>query len=631
MLARYNSFTEDIILERMINESFLYLSPNVRKVLGRLFARNHNDIAGEILSSEGTDVKPDVTFIDLGKEGYLSFITMKNAKPLLVAKYGHMDWARNIDNKAMPDPKLYTNDLYEYDIKKDPDSTGIFTKSRNEVGLGKFVNKLFPGKYNSKQVEEFVNSFKAAVEKSGESFDIVEGEDIEKWYWYENYKEMSGTLGNSCMAKKRNIFEIYTQNQDVCKMLVLFEDDKIIGRALVWKLKSIKKRREDVEGIEYFMDRQYTIKESDVQKFKDYAEKEGWAYKAYNNHHSYTTIRFKGEEFNVDMEVQLANKRYQRFPYMDTFRRYNPETGILYNDDESESDYEGCYILDDTSGGYTEVEGGVYSEWHDRRIPEDEAVYSEYLGDYLLRDYAVEVTRGSRRNMGWYPEDHDNIVRAYDNNTYYIDDTVYSEIYGEHVFVDDAVLVVTDIYKDGDVPRSDDQYMQDDDDNIVFEREYSSMTWFKFLSENFRDWEDYSGVSKDVLTKDSNGKWIPKIFAEDVFKVSNAKDESSDIIGSEYLLEIDAEILGYEIDKSDKKVIDMFQYSEDISHLLEDIKKRVRPLIRHYNDILNQKGQLRLKFDDEEERQYLNKIERLLRKSKERLEDIDDEKYYKED
>ena len=79
---------------------------------------------------------------------------------------------------------------------------------------------------------------------------------------------------------------------------------------------------------------------------------------------------------------------------MDTFRRYDPRIGKLYNDDNQESDQEGCYILEDTGGGYSEVEGGVWYEWHDRMIPEDEAVYSDAYGDHLLRDYAVRIDVG---------------------------------------------------------------------------------------------------------------------------------------------------------------------------------------------------------------------------------------------
>ena len=113
MISKYNSFIVDMLLEKAINESFLYYSPNVRKALSRI---KSNDIAAELLGSEGTDVKPDMTFIDLGKEGYLSFITMRNAKPLIVAKYPTTDWSINIDNKPMPDPEMYSNDLHEFDI-----------------------------------------------------------------------------------------------------------------------------------------------------------------------------------------------------------------------------------------------------------------------------------------------------------------------------------------------------------------------------------------------------------------------------------------------------------------------------------------------------------------------------------
>lgn len=631
MISKYNSFLEDKILESLINESFLYLSPNVRKILGKMFTKHHSDIAADILSSEGTDVKPDMTFIDLGKEGYLSFITMKNAKPLVLAKYPNVDWANNIDNVVLPDPKLYTNDLYEFDINKDKDSTGVFIKSRNEVGIGRFINKLFPGKYNSKQIEEFVNIFKSSIHKSGEYFDEVIGKDIEYWYSYENYKEMSGTLGNSCMAKKSDLFDIYIQNQDVCKMLILVEDDKLIGRALVWKIKNIKSKSHDVEGVEYFMDRQYTIKESDVEKFKNYAKDRGWAFKAYNNHHSCTTISFKDKIFNCDMQVQLAVKTYNNYPYMDTFRRYDPESGILYNDNDEGSEYEGQYILDNTGGGYTEIEGGVWSEYNDRRIPEDEAVYSNYLSDYLLRDRSFFVERGSRQHIGWYPDDYDYIVMCNDRNYYHADDTVFSEIYQEYIFRDDAVLVVCDIHNDGDVDSPGDSWLEEGDSSIVYEREYRSMTWYKFLSNKFSDWNDYSGINKDLLVKNHKDYWIPKMFEEEVFKVAEAKSEdAAEIIGNEYLLKEDAEILGWNIDKSNSKIVDAFEYSKDISHLLKDIQKRVIPLIKHYDQILNGEGQQRIKFSEEEERQYLNRVERKIKIFKQRLEDIEEEKYYTE-
>jgi hypothetical protein len=621
MISKYNSFTLDLLLEKAINESFLYYSPNVRKALSRI---KGNDIASSLLGSEGTDVKPDMTFIDLGKEGYFSFITMRNAKPLLVTKYPNMDWAEKIDTQVMSDVQLYSNELHELDTETQSGGSGVFTKSRNEVGLGRFVNKLFPGKYSSKEVEEFVNSFKASLEKAGEYFDLVEGEDIEHWYWYENYKEKSGTLGSSCMAQKRNLFGIYTQNQDVCKLLILKEDDKIIGRALVWKLASIKHLGRPVEGVEYFMDRQYTIKDSDVQKFKNYAKEQGWCYKSYNNHHSYSTVTIDGEEKNVGMTVQVKDKDYNRYPYMDTFRRYDVSNGILHNDDEQDEEaYEGQYILEDTGGGYVEIEGGYYSEWYDRRIPRDEAVWSDTVDSYLYEDRAVQVTRGSRRRQGWYPEDYDDIFYDEDHDEYFhIDDGVYSEIENRSLYDETAVKVVTEIFDDGDVPSSDDQYMYEGDRDIT--QINSDWLWYDKISDKFRDWSDYDYISQKLLVVDYKGNYIPKAFATETYKIE-PRDNAVDITGVEYLTKADSLGLGYNIIESEKRIIDWFTYTQEIAEYTDIILERLPKLIDRYSDVLNNKGQLQLQFQGEEEQEYRDKISRNIGICRDRLEHLQEE------
>jgi len=621
MISKYNSFIVDMLLEKAINESFLYYSPNVRKALSRI---KGNDIATELLGSEGTDVKPDMTFIDLGKEGYFSFITMRNAKPLIVAKYPNTDWSINIDNKPMPDPETYSNDLHEFDMDSGgSDASGVFTKSRNEVGLGRFVNKLFPGKYNSKQVEEFVNSFKASLEKAGEYFDLVEGVDIDFWYNSNNYKSDAGTLGSSCMAKKKNLFGIYTQNQDVCKMLILKEDDKIIGRALVWKLASIKHMRQDIEGVEYFMDRQYTIKDSDVQKFRNYAKEKGWSYKSYNNHHSYSTVTINDEVKNVDMTVKVKDKDYNRYPYMDTFRRYDVSNGILHNDSEQDKDYEGQYILEDTGGGYMEVEGGVYSEWYDRRIPEDEAVWSEPLGDHLYADRSVEVRRGYSRRRGWYPEDYDDVFYDEDHDEYFhIDDGVYSEIENRTLWSETAVKVVTEIFGDGDVPSSDDQYMYEGDKDIT--EIDTDWFWFDKITDKFRDWRDYGYISQKLLVVDYKGNYIPKAFATEVYNIE-PRDNAVDITGVEYLTKVDSLGLGYNIIESEKRLIDWFTYTEIISEYTDILLERLPKLIVRYSDVLNNKGQLQLPFQGQEEQEYRDKISMNMSLCQDRLENLEEE------
>ena len=603
MISKYNSFALDLLLEKAINESFLYYSPNVRKALSRI---KGNDIATELLGSEGTDVKPDMTFIDLGKEGYFSFITMRNAKPLIAARYPNLEWADNIETQAMPDFVDYSNELHELDIETQSRGTGVFTKSRNEVGLGRFVNKLFPGKYNSKQVEEFVNSFKASLEKAGEYFDLVEGDDIDFWYKSENYKENSGTLGSSCMAQKRNLFGIYTQNQDVCKLLILKEDDKIIGRALVWKLNSIKKGSEVIEGSEYFMDRQYTIKESDVQKFRNYAKEQGWFYKSYNNHHSLGTVTISGEEKNVKMTIKVTTKDYNRYPYMDTFKRYDVNNGVLHNDDEQGEQYEGQYILEDTGGGYMEIEGGHYSEWYDRRISDDDAVWSEPLSDYLIRDRAVEVTRGYSRRRGWYPDDYDDVFFDEDHDEYFhTDDGVYSEIEQRTLWSETAVLVVVEIFEDGDVPSTDDNYMYEGDRDI--KEIDTDWLWFDKISDKFRDWSDYSYISQKLLVVDYKDNYIPKAFATKVYKIE-PRDNAVDITGVEYLTKADSLGLGYNIIESESRIIDWFTYTETISEYTDILLERLPKLIARYDDVLNNKGQLQFQFKGTEEQEYRDKV-----------------------
>lgn len=622
MISKYNSFTLDLLLEKAINESFLYYSPNVRKALSRI---KSNDIASSLLGSEGTDVKPDMTFIDLGKEGYFSFITMRNAKPLINTRYPNLEWAEKIETEAMPDVTAYSDELHELDDTESGRGSGVFKKSRNEVGLGRFVNKLFPGKYSSKDVEEFVNSFKASLEKAGEHFELVEGEDIEFWYNSENYKEKSGTLGSSCMAQKRNLFGIYTQNQDVCKMLILKEDDKIIGRALVWKLASIKHMREDIEGVEYFMDRQYTIKESDVQKFRNYAKEKGWSYKSYNNHHSYSTVTINEEIKNVDMTVQVKDKDYNRYPYMDTFRRYDVSNGILHNDDEQDREYEGQYILEDTGGGYNEIESGVYSEWYDRRINDDDAVWSEPLNDYLIRDRAVEVTRGYSRRQGWYPEDYDDVFYDEDHEEYFhTDDGVYSDIEGRMLFDETAVLVVVEILGDGDVPSSSDQYMYEGDRDIT--EIDTNWLWFDKISDKFRDWSDYRYISQKLLVVDYKGNYIPKQFAVTTYKFE-PRDNAVDITGVEYLSKVDSLGLGYNIIESESRIIDWFTYTENISEYTNILLERLPKLIDKYNDFLNNKGQLQLQFQGEEQQEYIGKIYINRSLCQDRLENLEEENW----
>lgn len=634
MISKYNKFKEDLLLEGLINESFLYFSPPLRNVISKV----GGEISKELIDIEGKDIKPDITFVDIDKEGYLSFTTMRNAAKTLTKAYPHTgeeEWGNGID-------KVDRNAIWMRHQNGNEDD--VYNKSRNSVKIGKFINKLLTGKFKDKDVEEFVNKFKAAIENSGEKFEMVEGNDIAFWYKEENYAEHRGTLGSSCMKNMSDrTFDIYNKNPEVCKMLILKEDNKILGRALIWKLDTIKVGGTEVNGIEYFMDRQYTTKDSDVEKFRNYAkEQKGWVSKANNNHHSFEPIILHHQddsERNAIMTVKLkkvegGNEEYDygRYPYVDTFRRYDPKTGILINDEEQGSDEEGCYILESTSGYYTEVEGGYWSEWHDRMIPEDEAIRSDIYNDWLYRDQAITVERGSR--TGVYHQDDDYLTYDEKLEEYiHQDDAVYSEAYGHYLFDDTAVRVIIEIPEDGEIDGDGDYYHEEDDDLVEIDKD---STWYKGVNKLSRDWDSFnyvvskstryqSGtgwVDDPIMSKNYLDEWIPTIFATDLYKVIPTSESIS--VGVEYLNEIDASVLKYKLNKEDIRVTDQFQYHEDLKEHLPMLYRRLSAELDDTFNKIKNKGQLRLKFDEEDDSKYQKELREKRKILIERIDQIED-------
>ena len=377
----------------------------------------------------------------------------------------------------------------------------------------------------------------------------------------------------------KDTFELYTSNPEVCRMLVLLEDDKLIGRSLIWKViddvDTVSK--EDHLDFEYFLDRQYTIKDSDVEKFRAYAVERGWAYKTHNNHHSLDSVTFEDTNYKLEMKVQLNHSKghsneltYDRFPYVDTFRRYDPKTGILTNDsDREDSENIGCYILDSTSGGYTEISDTVYSDWHDCDIERDDAIYSERLGDWIYREDSITVTRGSRR--GVYPDGYDSLNWSeWDDQYYHEDNAIWCEDYQDYIFEEDGVTTVTSVDDDGTISGGwgDEYYHKDDKDTIILMDKVKDKEWYKKLKTEDRDWRDKEAIKLELLTLDYKNEYVLNIFKIETYllKTDNEKEYF-------YLTEEDAKLLGYEIDKvSDdddnldkfRRITDWFDYYTDI-------------------------------------------------------------------
>lgn len=217
-----------------------------------------------------------------------------------------------LDVTDSDDKISYLDKRYE-DITEDP----YRDKRRKTIRVGRFLKRLFPN-HSEQRIESMVNKYKALWKKNYADleFKLVQGEDIRKYYNEDNYVNIKGgNLSKSCMRYRElsKLFDIYVENPDVCKLLILRYkgEEKIIGRSLVWKLYKPSGK--------IYMDRVYTAYDSDANLFYSYAHDHGWLSRHKDSH--------------VEMIVKLqTDKDYgtdRNNPYMDTFARYNPRGNFL--------------------------------------------------------------------------------------------------------------------------------------------------------------------------------------------------------------------------------------------------------------------------------------------------------------
>jgi hypothetical protein len=254
-------------------------------------------------------------------------------------------WVKFKDNSG--------NDVGEgvYNVEKirvvDERLKKVWSTNRQEVKVGRAMRALLKAagvEFTDRDFEAFVNLYKATIDKMNDKFsyfEVVRGSDIHYWYDSSTYYERRGTLGSSCMSSAPDSWlEVYTANPEVGLVIYKSMDDseKIIGRALLWKLRDGKE----------FLDRIYTVNDSDVQLFRDYAKENGWYYKEYNNSSdSSNAIAPDGSRVSLDLTVNLTDASMDNFPYLDTLKYFNPRSKTISSEDTG-----GCYFLEDTGGDY---------------------------------------------------------------------------------------------------------------------------------------------------------------------------------------------------------------------------------------------------------------------------------------
>jgi len=330
----------------------------------------------------------------------------------------------------------YPNGISSPDLEKERGysmKSSKFWKSGRtpNYGIGRWVRHIFNDvrqtPIKNEDLESFVNAYKSTYDtmaKRSEKFELVKGEDIRYWYLEDRYEEVSGQLGNSCMryAKCQKYLDIYVETPESCSLLILKGEtpDKIVGRALIWTIHE----GPNVAGRK-FMDRIYTIKDSDKLLFEAYA-KENDIVRSVN--HAY--------------KIKVKEGRYDYYPYMDTLTSYDYENGIL----SSSIDGEDILGLQNTDGTASDNSGRVWSDYHGEYIDEDDARYCEDVEGPVHYESTVWL-----EYLDIYVTDNaDTVYSEYLDGNYYREDAVHSECMDDYLKADDSDVIEIKTSADGD-------------------------------------------------------------------------------------------------------------------------------------------------------------------------------------
>lgn len=380
-----NSFNEFMILEGVDDSVPFIISQRLEDLLKKI---NH-PIAKELINLSANDdgYSDEATLIDLDEIDDDKFIyTISN-------KY------KDAIQRTRKDinPESDKSKIYDF-IKTNSE---IYYTYPSSIRIGRLINKLFPNKYNvsgtNNSIESFVDAVISKRKEKYKNIDIVNGQDIIKYYDEKSYNEdaFNGSeLGNSCMRYEHcsEYIEFYAENPDVQLVILRNSKDKskINARALLWKIEyNIGKK----EKTGYFLDRIYFTKRYQKNILIEYAKKKLWFYKKEQNSRSDTPIWDPTLNFtsNWDFKTVPTFKKSStgKYPYLDTLKYFYVDRGFLSNTMKFKEGDETVYALEDTDGRYSIEENGVYISYYNDYINEDDLVYCEYGDDMRLMDDAI--------------------------------------------------------------------------------------------------------------------------------------------------------------------------------------------------------------------------------------------------
>jgi hypothetical protein len=341
------SFTPDRKVKELLQDK-----PEVYKV-GTRRQLTHNQSNDSIFDKLGYDRYKDYWTPDDGQKGLIKSKTVSSTSGKIFVLFEEL---------TDSDEKRYAVLNSDCLTMSEFDDSNIWKTSRNPIKVGRLVRPLLRSAgvdITDQELEEFINQFKATYDFAADvskQFDIVKGDSIAYWYDSERYVDGGGTLNNSCMSEvSTDYFEIYTSNPQV-SLVILYDDNgqvqegkytstQIKGRAILWDA--------ELNGVkEMFMDRIYTTQDSDVDLFKQFAQKNGWFYKDSQSMTPRETITNGTSTSRPEIVVKLNESSWDYYPYCDTMCFCFTNSNELRNtqDDEDGS----MRVLRSTDGDWYE-------------------------------------------------------------------------------------------------------------------------------------------------------------------------------------------------------------------------------------------------------------------------------------
>ncbi len=421
--SKYSDFLELLLEEYLKLDAPLYYSKAFKDTLYAL--SNKGDKVAKVLyyAEQSDEYKTDMTYVDLGTgNDKVTFIQVNRVLRMLDKEAGDPE-SKNQGQLKGQLPEDYLNKMYRL---KNSQTNAVWNQQRTELQIGRFVTKVLQKttdaliKIDQNDINAFVDKFKAYRDfqtTKKDKFEVVQGEDIRKWYDENNYEDPQYHLANSCMRYDRcqRYLNIYTENTNQVSMVIMkgTDPDKIIGRALIWKL----------DNGSTYLDRPYANNDEDVNLFKQWGKDKG--YMVYGDSYQHK-------------QVTLDKSNFQYYPYMDTFKYLNRDLKVLSTDSNEFDDNNQDWIrLESTGGDYEEAQTGIYSEYLGEYIDEEYAVFAEDLQSYIHSDDAYYLEYKDE----YVSNEADVVYSEYDSNYYLEEDAVNSDYLGDWVYANDAMEV----------------------------------------------------------------------------------------------------------------------------------------------------------------------------------------------